>query len=343
MKKTILKSICAFILVLSTVLSLGVISFAQDKVVTVVVDGKMLEFDVNPVIYEGRTLVPMRLIFESLGAEVTWIDATKTAVGIKGDIKIEISINDKKLLKNGEAIELDVPAQLVNSRTLVPVRAISESFGCEVGWDGELYKVTITSNKEAANEFTASEYDEFKKMYNELRYGFEQKILPQLVFENTDYVSDYIKNKGEKDTSFVDLCWNFTFAVAADMANGNDTEIKTLKDSVVLIKKYSEAVKSCGFASEDNYIVSFEVTPSGNDVILIKFKEASSKDAISIQCKYIGITAKDGVRYFTAETSPFLKAEETMLCEITKGGRNNYGAVGVDKESFLKGIDKQLG
>ena len=91
MKKTVLKRICAFILVLSTVLSLGVISFAQDKVVTVVVDGKMLEFDVNPVIYEGRTLVPMRLIFESLGAEVTWIDATKTAVGVKGDIKIEIS------------------------------------------------------------------------------------------------------------------------------------------------------------------------------------------------------------------------------------------------------------
>ena len=113
--------------------------------ITVKLDGAFLQFDVSPVLKNDRTLVPFRAIFEALGATVDWDDATQTAIAVKGDTTLKITIGDNKLYRNGEVIELDVPAQILNDRTLVPVRAISESFGCEVNWVDQTQTVVIFS------------------------------------------------------------------------------------------------------------------------------------------------------------------------------------------------------
>ncbi|MBQ3110729.1 MAG: leucine-rich repeat protein [Clostridia bacterium] len=96
-------------------------------------------------IKNDRTMVPMRAIFESLGADVSWDDSTKTAIGVKDGVEVKITIGENVLYKNGEAIELDAPAEITNDRTMVPVRAISEAFGCTVEWDNETKTVEITS------------------------------------------------------------------------------------------------------------------------------------------------------------------------------------------------------
>ncbi len=96
-------------------------------------------------IKNDRTMVPMRAIFEALGAEVSWEDATKTAIGIKDGVEVKITIGENLLYKNGEAIELDAVAEITNDRTMVPVRAISEAFGCTVNWNGEMKTVEITN------------------------------------------------------------------------------------------------------------------------------------------------------------------------------------------------------
>ena len=89
----------------------------------------------------------MRAIFEALGAEVEWENETQTATATKDGITVSVTIDSDRMLKNGEEIELDVPARLVeDSRTLVPLRAISEAFGCQVEWDEELQRVDIYSN-----------------------------------------------------------------------------------------------------------------------------------------------------------------------------------------------------
>lgn len=111
--------------------------------VYVFVNGAELVTDQPAVIVEDRTLVPLRAIFEALGAEVDWDGETRTVTSKKGDIEISLKIGEKTLYKNGEAIEIDVPAQIINDRTMVPVRAISEAYGCEVGWDGGSRTVTI--------------------------------------------------------------------------------------------------------------------------------------------------------------------------------------------------------
>ena len=113
--------------------------------ISVVINDKPVEFgDVAPQIIESRTMVPLRAIFEALNATVEWDDATKTVKSTKGDTTISLTIGENKLTKNGEDKELDVPAQIVDSRTLVPVRAISEAFDCKVDWEDSTKTVKIT-------------------------------------------------------------------------------------------------------------------------------------------------------------------------------------------------------
>lgn len=126
-------------------LSLGIGAAAEEKDITVFINDQQLLFDTNPVLEQGRTLVPLRVIFESLGATIEWIDETQTAVARKGETEIRISIDNTQMQKNGETVVLDVPARMVNDRTMVPVRAVSEGMGAKVDWDDTLWRVLIQS------------------------------------------------------------------------------------------------------------------------------------------------------------------------------------------------------
>ena len=95
-------------------------------------------------IVQGRFLVPMRGIFEALGAEVGWDGETRTVTGVKGDISVKLTIDSAEAFVNEEAIELDVPATIVNGRTFVPTRFVSESLRADVSWDAETRVATIT-------------------------------------------------------------------------------------------------------------------------------------------------------------------------------------------------------
>ena len=113
--------------------------------ITVYVDGKKLDFDVEPQLINNRTMVPMRAIFEALGAEVSWDNETRTAYGKTDDVLVEITIGREYLLRNDSKIALDSPAIVISGRTLVPVRAIAESLNCNVEWIGDLQVVNITN------------------------------------------------------------------------------------------------------------------------------------------------------------------------------------------------------
>ena len=99
-----------------------------------------------PVIVNDRTLVPLRAIFEAMGAEVVWDDAAKTVTATRDDVTISLAIGSDQLMVNGEAVTIDVPAQIINDRTMIPVRAIAESFGCNVNWNQKAKRVAITED-----------------------------------------------------------------------------------------------------------------------------------------------------------------------------------------------------
>lgn len=113
--------------------------------ISVTLNGNSIDFaDQSPIIVDGRTLVPLRAIFEALGASVEWDGATSTVKSQKDGVNISLTIGSDKLFKNGQVKTLDVPAQIINGRTMVPARAVAEAYGVTVDWDGNTQTVKLT-------------------------------------------------------------------------------------------------------------------------------------------------------------------------------------------------------
>jgi len=112
--------------------------------ISVVLNGKSVVFDQPPVIMNNRTIAPIRAIFEAMGAQVFWDEVDRTVTIKNETTTIQVKIDSTQAYVNGAEKILDVPAQIINSRTLVPVRFISESLGATVGWSDTTRTVTIT-------------------------------------------------------------------------------------------------------------------------------------------------------------------------------------------------------
>lgn len=125
--------------------SVNIIHLSANDNIKVTVNGEYVTFDQSPIIENDRTLVPFRAIFEKLGAKVDWDNDTRTVTAVKDGTTITLKIGEKAININGENKELDAASKIVNDRTLVPVRAISEALGCKVEWDGDTKTVIIKS------------------------------------------------------------------------------------------------------------------------------------------------------------------------------------------------------
>lgn len=141
--KKILKGIACSVFLLSAAFSVTANADYDSKPITVSVNDKTLEFDVAPVIEDGRTLIPIRAVSEQLEYDVVW-DSENSRVEIKNnDDTLELFIGKQQYLKNGIEKQLDVPPKATDGRTLVPLRLVTEEFGCTVRWLQESYKAEI--------------------------------------------------------------------------------------------------------------------------------------------------------------------------------------------------------
>lgn len=138
----------AILLLACLVFTPGMANPAQAAEVKVVVDGKALALDVQPVLEGNRVLVPLRAIFEALGAEVRWDGKTRTVTAIKGTTSIKLAIGSSTALKGEAKVILDVPARVINGRTLVPLRFVSEALGADVEWNAAASTVTVKTRPE---------------------------------------------------------------------------------------------------------------------------------------------------------------------------------------------------
>jgi hypothetical protein len=121
---------------------------APSTEIRVFVNGTELAFDQPPIIENSRVLVPFRVIFEALGADVDWEQSSQTVTAERGDVTVTLKIGSDTIVKNGEQIKLDVPAKIIGNRTMVPARAIAESFGASVEWDGKTKTVIIADTSQ---------------------------------------------------------------------------------------------------------------------------------------------------------------------------------------------------
>lgn len=115
----------------------------QSDEITVLINGVKQNFPQPALMKDGSTLVPMRAVFEALGATIKWDQATQTVTATKGDTTIMLMIGKPTAFVNGKAVALSVPGQIINESTYVPLRFVGEALGNKVGWDGDTYTVTI--------------------------------------------------------------------------------------------------------------------------------------------------------------------------------------------------------
>jgi hypothetical protein len=113
--------------------------------ISVTVDGHELTFDQPPLMQDGRVLVPLRGIFEALGAEVQWEAASRTVRARSQKSQMVLPLGSRTATVNGRAVDLDVPASVVGGRTVVPLRFVAEALGAQVLWEGAARKVIIAS------------------------------------------------------------------------------------------------------------------------------------------------------------------------------------------------------
>ena len=112
--------------------------------INVTIDGVEVDFEGRPpVIVDGRTLVPVRGVFEALGFDVDWEQTTQTATLTSTEYTITISIGSDTFTTNSTSYTLDVPAQIIGGRTMLPIRAVLESVGYNVDWDESTNTVIV--------------------------------------------------------------------------------------------------------------------------------------------------------------------------------------------------------
>ncbi len=133
--------------VLVMIMAFSNVAFAASNEPSVYFNGNQMSFDVNPYITDGRTLVPMRAIFEAVGATVGWDQDTKTVYAVRqkgGDTSlVTLQIDNDRAFVNSEEKKLDVTATIKNDRTFVPLRFVVEALGEKVEWNRERYAVII--------------------------------------------------------------------------------------------------------------------------------------------------------------------------------------------------------
>ncbi len=119
-------------------------TLAKNKI-QVLLNNNRLKFDVEPIIENDRTLVPLRAIFEALGATVDWDAVNQKIRSTRAATIVELKIGSLHPTVNGQDWPLDVPAKIIKDRTLAPLRFVAEAFGSQVNWDVSTQTITINS------------------------------------------------------------------------------------------------------------------------------------------------------------------------------------------------------
>ncbi|MBQ8590804.1 MAG: N-acetylmuramoyl-L-alanine amidase [Firmicutes bacterium] len=134
------------ILLMSFIIAGGMVTvYAEEQGPTLMLDGSVLETPDPPVIRNGRTLLPAKILFETMGGTVTWDNDLRQTTIELNDTVVQLRIDNPTALVDGVEMTMDVPPTIINSRTYVPVNFAATNLGCEVLWDAVNRIVTVNS------------------------------------------------------------------------------------------------------------------------------------------------------------------------------------------------------
>ena len=205
--------------------------------ITVVLDCAPVEFTQEPVILNDRTLVPVRAIFEAMGASVDWNGETQTVTSVLGDTTVVMVVNNKVMTVNGAFKTLDAAPQLVEGSTMVPTRAVAESFGCTVEWNAQDRSVNIFSQAFLAKTAAAESFSSVKKLTQSGKTAVSAFNIPY--FEGYDVKTDAPDGTDFEISTTTDA-GHASLSVRSDLYTGEDARltdeyVKSVADGIVTV------------------------------------------------------------------------------------------------------------
>ncbi|MBR1970678.1 MAG: hypothetical protein IKA17_10045 [Clostridia bacterium] len=197
MKNKIISFILTLAILTGIFGTLSLSASAANDSVSVYIDGELIPFDVEPEIINGRTMVPMRKIFEYLGADVTWYSSSRKIWATCGYLRIILQVDNKNMFINDNSIELDSPPVIKDGRTLVPLRAVAEAFSAKVKWESSERKVNIETPYPKSDYM----YDEkFDKYHITTSYG-DFEYFDLLIEDDVLTVTGYSQDKSIEEVA----------------------------------------------------------------------------------------------------------------------------------------------
>lgn len=162
------------------IIALPVLALTDD--ILLCINGEYIQPEHGVKMINNRTMLPMRALFEYLGADVSWNNDTRTAIGKLDNNTVEFTIGKNVYIKNGQEYKTDVPAKLIDANTYLPVRAVAEALGYNVEWDKDTKTVHIAEGE--------IKKDVIKVAGEEIKVSYKPMINP------TMRVFNILKNMG---------------------------------------------------------------------------------------------------------------------------------------------------
>lgn len=197
-----------FLILLIAVMTINCTAMAAENV-EIYIDDELLECEVTPVNIDGRVLVPMRAIFEALGMQVFWNGNDRSVWAERGDEFICIPIDSTEIgtgVKNSDGadvwvdtIQVDVPARIIDDRTFVPVRAVSETLGSRVSWDGDRNRVIIDSRRNEKGIVYYTSLSDYGKLYSVGKNGLLRNKISDKTVYNLKMYDGYVYYQDKED------------------------------------------------------------------------------------------------------------------------------------------------
>lgn len=205
---------------------------AEQPLITVYVDNNKVVFDQSPVIQGDITLVPLRGVFEKLGAEVKWDSKTGKVNIVKDNEHIILQPGSVNAFINNAITNLSVKPQLINSRVMVPLRFVSEALDANVDWDAETRNISITQNSNLNNSSTNSNLPDTSKEQTVPNSNKNESALTYQQALNKAIAYSYDIKKAEKEidrTEEVREDYGELFKYVSPFGTGNGLEDANLR------------------------------------------------------------------------------------------------------------------
>jgi hypothetical protein len=252
MKLKILFNVC-----LITILSICVIHAKGE--IKVITNGNNVEFvsGQEPIIENGTTLIPMRVIFELLDADVNWDGDTSTVTALKNDKKIEIQNNSRYIKINNAVSEMPVKARVINNYMFIPLRVVGEALGSSVNWDGQTSTVIIEDYN--TKKYNEQEFKVENVLFKKVAEQIDTVVKVDLLDNNNKVLDSFggvvITNDGYIVTNFLSFDDN-TNNIRVTFINNKTVDIEDIKynkgKKFIVIKVNKKNLKSAKIDTNKN-------------------------------------------------------------------------------------------